>query len=212
MASDPTPPTSTSELEELLKLRDAIDDIDQRVLQLISERARVAHRIGEIKQGNIYRPEREAQVLRRLEENNPGPLPGHAVKTVFREIMSHCLALEQPLTVAFLGPAGTFSESAARRHFGSAPALLPLATIDDVFRAVEAGNAAYGVVPVENSTEGAIGRTLDLLLTTPATVCGEIMLPVRQCLMSKAKNRATIKKVYSHTQSLAQCQHWPAVS
>ncbi|MBL8474846.1 MAG: prephenate dehydratase [Methyloversatilis sp.] len=208
MASDPTPPTSTSELEELLKLRDAIDDIDQRVLQLISERARVAHRIGEIKQGNIYRPEREAQVLRRLEENNPGPLPGHAVKTVFREIMSHCLALEQPLTVAFLGPAGTFSESAARRHFGSAPALLPLATIDDVFRAVEAGNAAYGVVPVENSTEGAVGRTLDMLLSTTQMVCGEVMLRVEQNLMSRDTPLNQVRCVYSHSQSLAQCHEW----
>lgn len=205
MASDPTP---NAELEELLKLRDAIDDIDERVLQLISERARVAHRIGEIKHGNIYRPEREAQVLRRLEGNNPGPLPAHAVKAVFREIMSHCLALEQPLTVAFLGPAGTFSESAARRHFGSAPALLPFSTIDDVFRAVEAGNASYGVVPVENSTEGAVGRTLDMLLSTTQMICGEVMLRVEQHLMSRDTPLTAVRCVYSHAQSLAQCHEW----
>lgn len=205
MASDSSPST---ELEELLKLRDAIDDIDERVLQLISERARVAHRIGEIKRGNIYRPEREAQVLRRLEERNAGPLPAHAVKAVFREIMSHCLALEQPLTVAFLGPIGTFSESAARRHFGSAPTLLPLPTIDDVFRAVEAGNAAYGVVPVENSTEGAVGRTLDMLLNTAQMVCGEVMLRVEQNLMSRDTPLSEVRCVYSHSQSLAQCHEW----
>ncbi|MBP6096211.1 MAG: prephenate dehydratase [Methyloversatilis sp.] len=202
MASDPSPN------EELLNLRDGIDDIDEQVLQLISRRARLAHRIGEIKQGNIYRPEREAQVLRRLEDSNPGPLPASAVKAVFREIMSHCLALEQPLKVAFLGPAGTFSESAARRHFGSAPTLLPLATIDDVFRAVEAGNASYGVVPVENSTEGAVGRTLDMLLSTTQMVCGEVMLRVEQNLMSRDTPLGEIRCVYSHAQSLAQCHEW----
>lgn len=202
MASDPSPN------EELLNLRDGIDDIDEQMLQLISQRARLAHRIGEIKQGNIYRPEREAQVLRRLEDNNPGPLPAPAVKAVFREIMSHCLALEQPLAVAFLGPAGTFSESAARRHFGSAPTLMPLATIDDVFRAVEAGNASYGVVPVENSTEGAVGRTLDMLLSTTQMVCGEVMLRVEQNLMSRDTPISEIRCVYSHAQSLAQCHEW----
>jgi chorismate mutase/prephenate dehydratase len=205
MASDPS---HSAEHEELLKLRDAIDEIDGRMLQLISERAHAAHRIGEIKQGNIYRPEREAQVLRRLEERNPGPLPGHAVKAVFREIMSHCLALEQPLTIAFLGPAGTFSESAARRHFGSAPTLLPLATIDEVFRSVEAGNADYGVVPVENSTEGAVGRTLDMLLSTTQMLCGEVLLRVEQNLMSRDTPLHEVRCVYSHSQSLAQCHEW----
>jgi chorismate mutase / prephenate dehydratase len=202
MASDP----STN--EELLSLRDAIDEIDERVLQLISERARHAHRIGEIKHGNIYRPEREAQVLRRLADGNPGPLPAQAVKTIFREIMSHCLALEQPLNVAYLGPAGTFTESAARRHFGSAPTLLPVATIDDVFRAVESGNAAYGVVPVENSTEGAVGRTLDMLLSTTQMICGEVMLRVEQNLMSRDTPLEEIRCVYSHAQSIAQCHEW----
>lgn len=202
MASDPSPN------EELLALRDAIDEIDEQVLKLISERARLAHRIGEIKHGNIYRPEREAQVLRRLADANPGPLPPQAIKTVFREIMSHCLALEQPLTVAYLGPAGTFSESAARRHFGSAPTLLPLATIDDVFRAVESGNASYGVVPVENSTEGAVGRTLDMLLNTTQMICGEVMLRVEQNLMSRDTPLGEVRCVYSHAQSLSQCHEW----
>jgi chorismate mutase/prephenate dehydratase len=197
-----------SEQEELGKLRDGIDGIDSEVLRLLSERAQLAHRIGEIKHGNIYRPEREAQVLRRLAEANPGPLPEGSVRTIFREIMSACLALEQPLKIAYFGPAGTFTESAAKKHFGSAPAFTPWLTIDDVFRAVESGNADYGVVPVENSTEGAVGRTLDLLLTSPLMICGEVALRVHQNLLSKAEDTGNVKKLYSHAQSLAQCHEW----
>ncbi len=194
--------------EELLRLRDQIDAIDAELLTLVSRRATLAGRIGEIKQGNIYRPEREAQVLRRIAETNPGPLPGEAVTRIFREVMSACLALEQPLRVAYLGPAGTFSETAARKHFGSAPELLSQGAIDDVFRAVEAGNADYGVVPVENSTEGAVGRTLDLLLETPLEICGEVSVRVHQNLMGRVTELSAIKRVYSHAQSLAQCHEW----
>ena len=197
-----------SEQEELGTLRAGIDRIDAEVLHLLCERAQLAHRIGEIKHGNIYRPEREAQVLRRIAEVNPGPLPEGSVRTIFREIMSACLALEQPLKIAYFGPAGTFTESAAKKHFGSAPAFTPWLTIDDVFRAVEAGNADYGVVPVENSTEGAVGRTLDLLLTSPLMICGEVMLRVHQNLLSKADSIAGVKQLYSHAQSLAQCHEW----
>lgn len=194
--------------DELSKLRQEIDALDAEMLAKLSRRAAVAHRIGEIKQGNIYRPEREAQVLRRLAEINPGPLPAAAVQRIFREIMSACLALEQPLGVAFLGPAGTFSEAAARKHFGSGPGFQPVSSIDDVFRAVEAGNADYGVVPVENSTEGAVGRTQDLLLSSPVRVCGEVKLPVHQNLLSRAGGLGAVRRVYSHAQSLAQCQQW----
>jgi chorismate mutase/prephenate dehydratase len=194
--------------DELPKLRAEIDALDADILAKLSRRAVVAHRIGEIKQGAIYRPEREAQVLRRLADLNPGPLPAAAVQRIFREIMSACLALEQPLAVAYLGPAGTFSESAARKQFGSGPRLLPVATIDDVFRAVEAGNADYGVVPVENSTEGAVGRTQDLLLTSPVQVCGEVKLPIHQNLLSRAAGLGAVQRVYSHAQSLAQCHEW----
>ena len=196
------------EQTELKRLRESIDALDDQVLRLISERARLAHRIGEIKNGNVYRPEREAQVLRRIAGNNPGPLPDEAVQRIMREIMSACLALEQPLRIAYLGPAGTFSENAARKHFGAAPMLTSCASIDEAFRAVETGNADYAVVPVENSTEGAIGRTLDLLLTSPVNICGEVNLRVRQSLL--AKNPATdgLKRIYSHAQSLAQCQDW----
>ncbi|SRR6266581_1091072 len=194
--------------DELERLRQGIDGIDDEVLGLINARARLAHRIGEIKHGNIYRPEREAQVLRRLVEANPGPLPDAAVQRIAREIMSACLALEQPLRIAFLGPPGTFSEAAARKHFGSAPDLAPCAAIDDVFRAVEAGNADYAVVPVENSTEGAIGRTLDLLLSSSLLICGEVNLRIQQNLLSKSATLAGVKWLYSHSQSLAQCHEW----
>ena len=199
-----------SELEQqaLKKLRDGIDNIDDRLLKLINERAQLAHQIGVIKQGNLYRPEREAQVLRRLGQANPGPLPEQAVQRIAREVMSACLALEQALKIAYLGPAGTFSETAARRHFGGAPDLMPCAGIDEAFRAVEAGNADYAVVPVENSSEGAVGRTLDLLVSSPLKVCGEVNLPIHQNLLSLAGSLTTISRLYSHTQSLAQCHEW----
>jgi chorismate mutase/prephenate dehydratase len=198
----------SAEQEELGKLRERIDALDGEMLRLLSERAQLAHRIGEIKHGNVYRPEREAQVLRRIADINPGPLPEGSVRQIFREIMSACLALEQPLRVAYFGPAGTFTESAAKKHFGSSPDFTPFLTIDDVFRAVESGNADYGVVPVENSTEGAIGRTLDLLLTSPLMVCGEVGLRIHQNLLSKAESTAGLTKLYSHAQSLAQCHEW----
>lgn len=196
------------ELLELLKLRNEIDAIDDELVSSFSRRAQLAQRIGEIKQGNVYRPEREAQVLRRLGEANPGPLPSAAIQRIFRELMSACLALEQPLKVAYLGPAGTFSESASRKHFGSAPNLIPMVAIDDVFRSVEAGTVNYGVVPVENSTEGAVGRTLDLLLLNPLKICGEVKLRIHQHLLSKADGFGSAHRVYSHAQSLAQCQEW----
>ncbi|MRR49681.1 MAG: prephenate dehydratase [Rhodocyclaceae bacterium] len=196
------------EQEELGKLRDGIDRIDGDVLRLLSERAKLAQRVGEIKHGNIYRPEREAQVLRRIAETNPGPLPEGAVRTIFREIMSACLALEQPLRIAYLGPAGTFTESAAKKQFGSAPSFTPCLTIDDVFRAVESGNADYGVVPVENSTEGAVGRTLDLMLASPLMICGEVALRIHQNLLTKGDSLEGVTRIYSHAQSLAQCHEW----
>lgn len=194
--------------DELLKLRKDIDRLDEEILSRLAERARCAQRIGETKQGNLYRPEREAQVLRRLAENNPGPLPGPAVQRVFREIMSACLALEQSLKVAYMGPAGTFTESASRKHFGSAPSFISVPTIDEVFRAVEAGMADYGVVPVENSTEGAVGGTLDQLLANPLRICGEVKLRIHQQLLSKADGIGAIRRLYSHAQSLAQCHEW----
>ena len=200
--------SANTEQEELAKLREGIDRIDSEMLRLLSERAQLAHRVGEIKHGNIYRPEREAQVLKRIAETNPGPLPESAVRTIFREVMSACLALEQPLKIAYFGPAGTFTESAAKKHFGSAPTFSPYLTIDDVFRAVESGQVDYGVVPIENSTEGSVGRTLDQMLTSPLMVCGEVNLRIHQNLMTRAPALDAVKRLYSHAQSLAQCHEW----
>jgi chorismate mutase/prephenate dehydratase len=198
---------------ELSGLRAEIDSIDHQMLDLLNRRARCAQEVGKIKSrhgeaGFPYRPEREAQVLRRIAELNPGPLPEGAVRQIFREVMSACLALELPLKVAYLGPAGTFSESASRRHFGSAPTFLPQASIDEVFRAVESKHAHHGVVPVENSSEGAVGSTLDLLLAHSLQVCGEVRLRIHHHLLSKAPEIGVLRRLYSHAQSLAQCHEW----
>lgn len=199
--------------KELAVVRNEIDGIDAELLRLLNQRAQCAQKVGEIKSrygesGHIYRPEREAQVLRRIQDSNPGPLTNEYVTWFFREIMSTCLSLEQPLGIAFLGPLGTFSESAATKHFGHAARLLPQISIDDVFREVESGHAHYAVVPVENSTEGAVGRTMDLLLATPLKICGEVVLRIHQNLLSNAESLDKITKVYSHAQSLAQCHEW----
>jgi chorismate mutase / prephenate dehydratase len=198
-------------MADLKALRASIDALDDRLVKLLSARARLAQRVGAAKQGAaVYRPEREAQILRRVRTLNAGPLPDQALQRIYTEIMSACRALEDGMSVAYLGPEGTYSQEAAMKHFGGTTPLAPCSSIDEVFRQVESGGAGYAVVPVENSTEGAIGRTLDLLLSTTAVICGEVLLPIRQCLMSKAKSRAAIRKVYSHTQSLAQCQRWLA--
>jgi chorismate mutase/prephenate dehydratase len=193
----------------LSDIRRKIDALDVRLVQLLSARARLAQQAWQAKGGAAaYKPEREAQVLRRVRALNRGPLPAAALTRLFTEIMSACRALEDQLAVAYLGPEGTFSQEAVVRHFGAATSAQPHASIDEVFRAVETGAAGYGVVPVENSTEGAVGLTLDLLLNTSARICGEVLLPVRQNLMSMARRRSDIRIVYSHTQSLAQCQQW----
>jgi len=195
--------------KELAKLRARIDALDLRLLGALNERARLAAAVGKLKQGNkVYRPEREAQVLRRILEKNAGPLGKEALARVYAEIISACRALEQPLAVSYLGPAGTFSEMAVRKVFGSGVRAQPCASIDEVFRQAETGAVDYGVVPVENSSEGAIGRTHDLLLSTPLRICAETVLRVRQNLMSKSDSLKKIVRVYSHAQSLAQCNQW----
>ena len=197
--------------DKLKILRERIDVLDERLVKLLSARARLAQRVGHVKKGAaVYRPDREAQILRRVAELNPGPLSDRALQRVYTEIMSACRALEDQMMVAFLGPEGTYSQEAALKHFGGMVPTGSCASIDEVFRRVESGAVGYAVVPVENSTEGAVGRTLDLLLSTPARVCGEVMLAIRQCLMSRVKTFTAIRKVYSHTQSLAQCQQWLA--
>ena len=198
---------------KLALVRAQIDGIDAQLLGLLNQRAQCAQQVGEIKAqhgeaGFIYRPEREAQVLRRIQEINPGPLSNDSVTWFFREVMSTCLSLEQPLSIAFLGPLGSFTGSAAIKHFGHAARLMPQMSIDDVFREVESGHAHFAVVPIENSTEGAIGRTLDLLLATPLKICGEVVMRIHQNLMTRAEALADIKTIYSHAQSLAQCHEW----
>ena len=195
--------------DDIAKLRAEIDALDSTLLGLVNQRAALARRVGEAKQGApAYRPEREAEILRRMTAENPGPLPAERVTAVFREVISACRGMEQDIRAAYLGPQGTFSEQAVMKHFGRAVEAIPLASIDEVFRRAEAGDAEFAVVPVENSTEGAVGRTLDLLVSTPLKICAEIELRVHQNLMLKSGDMAGIKRVYSHAQSLAQCHAW----
>jgi chorismate mutase/prephenate dehydratase len=197
--------------DDLAARRAAIDALDREIVRLISERAGHARAIGALKgDGPIYRPEREAQVLDRVRAANPGPLPDAALARIYVEIMSACRALEQPLAASFLGPEGTFSEMALRKQFGGAVDARPCASIDEVFRLAETGGVHYAVVPVENSTEGAVGRTLDLLLATPLAIVGEVVLRVHQNFMTRCASPADVRVVYSHSQSLAQCQGWLA--
>ena len=200
--------------EDLGKLRASIDSIDAEMLRLLNQRAEVAQKIGHLKSGVAYKPEREADVLRRVKENNPGPLPDDTAAFLFREIMSACLALEKPVRVSHLGPAGTFSEAAAIKHFGHAAEVVPCVSIDEVFRRAESGTVGFAVVPVENSSEGAIGKTLDLMLQTPLNVCGEVMLRIHHHLLVRAAgvDFISIKRVYSHPQSLGQCNQWLAAN
>jgi chorismate mutase/prephenate dehydratase len=197
--------------DKLKPLRDRIDAIDAQILDLLAQRGQVAQDVGHVKaetMAPVFRPEREAQVLRRVAERNPGPLKDHDVQTIFREIMSACRALEKRVTVAYLGPAGTFSEQAVYQQFGSAVETLPCVSIDEVFRATEAGTADFGVVPVENSSEGAVNRTLDLLLATTTIISGEVSIPVHHSLMTRTGSMDGVKVVCAHSQALAQCQVW----
>lgn len=199
-------------MADLNELRKQIDAIDDEVLALLSKRAGIAQEVGHSKAPGspLYRPEREAMILRRLQGANPGPLSGDAIARIFREVISNCMALEQPLVIAFLGPEGTFSHAAAAKHFGAAPMFEPCPTIDEAFRQVEAKTADYAVVPVVNSTEGFVGRTLDLSISSPLKVCAEIDFRVQQNLMTIEPTLDAVKKVYSHSQSLAQTAGWLA--
>jgi chorismate mutase/prephenate dehydratase len=196
---------------EIDKLRREIDALDGELLRLINRRAAAARRIGELKSGApAYRPERESEILRRVAAQADGPLPAERVAAVFREVISACRSMEDTIRVAFLGPEGTFSEMALRRQFGSAVAGEPCGSIDEVFRAVESGGAQFAVVPVENSAEGTVGRTLDLLLKTPLRICAEVGLRVHQNVLRRSRGLKGVRKVYAHAQSLAQCHGWLA--
>lgn len=203
--------------QELQALRVRIDNLDEKILELINERASCAQEVGRVKEAELgegetavfYRPEREAQVLRRIMEMNKGPLDNEEVARLFREIMSACLALEKPLQVAYLGPEGTFSHAAALKHFGNAAHTRSMNAIDEIFREVVAGAVGYGVVPVENSTEGAINHTLDSFLEHDINICGEVELRIHHHLLVGDNTKTDhITRIYSHAQSLAQCRKW----
>lgn len=204
-ASTPTP--------ALTEVRERIDSIDLQIQDLIADRAKMAQQVGKAKGPlkaaiDYYRPEREAQVLRKVLDRNSGPLADEVLVRLFREIMSACLAQQEPLKVGFLGPEGTFSQQAMFKHFGHSAHGLPLASIEEVFEEVEAGNADFGVVPVENSGQGTIQSTLDMFLTSGIKICGEVELRVHQHLLSRTGQLNEIERVYSHPQSLAQCKAW----
>jgi chorismate mutase/prephenate dehydratase len=193
---------------DLASLRKQIDGIDAELLALLERRAAVVKKVGTLKDGKrVFRPEREAQILRNV-ASKAGALPAAAAAAVFREIISACRALEQEIRVSYLGPQGTFSEQAVRQHFGKGVAAEPMATIDEAFRSAESGATQFAVAPAENSTDGVVGRTLDLLITTPLKICGEIDLRVHQNLLSRTKGMKEIRRIYSHAQSLAQCNGW----
>ncbi len=197
----------------LSELREKIDAIDQRILELINQRADCAMEVAKTKiaegeTGTFYRPDREALVLRRIKEMNPGPLTDETAVRFFRELMSACLALEKPLEVAFLGPEGTFTQQATFKHFGHAVKDIPVPTINDIFNAVENGHCQFGVVPVENSTEGVVAHTLDRFMTSSLQICGEVEIRVHQNLIGKMDSLKQITEVFSHQQSLAQCRQW----
>lgn len=200
--------------DDLNAIRERIDEIDRKIHELLNERARAAQEVGASKASrglataDFYRPEREAQVLRTAIERNKGPLKNEEIVRLFREIMSACLAQQEPLKVAFLGPEGTFSQQAVLKHFGHSVRALPLAAISEVFEEVQSGRADFGVAPVENSTEGAVNHTLDMFLNSPLKICGEVELRIHQHLLGAMHGLEKIVRVCSHQQSLAQCRHW----
>jgi chorismate mutase/prephenate dehydratase len=199
--------------DELDTTRNRIDELDMEILRLISERAACAQQVAYIKRREdleavCYRPERESAVLRNVLARNKGPLTDEEIARLFREIMSACLALEEPLDIAFLGPEGTFTQEAALKHFGHSVRSTALAAIDEVFREVEAGSAHYGVVPIENSIEGVVNHTLDMFLQSPLTINGEVELRIHHHLLSVQEDVACIERVYAHHQTLAQCRRW----
>lgn len=197
----------------LAAMRDAIDALDLQLHELLNRRALLAQQVGISKHADghtvdFYRPEREAQVLRQALERNRGPLRNEEIARLFREIMSACLAQQEPLKVAFLGPEGTYTQAAVYKQFGHSVRALALTTSDEVFHEVEAGNADFGVVAVENSAEGTITNTLDRFLGSPLHICGEVELRIHHCLMGRMSALERIERVCAHAQALAQCRSW----
>ena len=206
--------SNQDEQTALLEIRNRIDAIDEQLQALISERARLARQVAEIKtrggrvEAVFYRPEREAQVLRRVIERNDGSLPAQDMARLFREIMSACLALEEPMRIAYLGPEGSYSHAAVIKQFGTFAHPYAVSSISDVFKAVERKEAHYGIVPVENSTEGVVSETQNALIETPLQVCSEVDLPIHHCLLSRSEKPQQIRRVVAHAQALAQCRTW----
>ncbi len=202
--------------DDLEKLRGRIDQIDEQLLELFNQRARCAVEVAEVKRAlnqgeediNFFRPDREAQVIKRLKSLNQGPLSNDEVGRLIREVMSACLALEQPLKIAYLGPEGTFTQSAALKHFGHSVSTVPMSSIPDVFSSVKSGHADYGLVPVENSTEGVISHTLDMFIDSDLKVCGEVEIRIHHHLANRSQDTSRIRHIYSHQQSFAQCRRW----
>lgn len=206
-------PAAKSARPELTEIRERIDAVDAELHRLLNERAGLAQRVGISKHASgrtidFYRPEREAQVLRAAQKRNKGPLRDEEVLRLFREIMSACLAQQEPLKVAYLGPEGTFTQQAVFKQFGHSVRALALPSIDEVFHEVESGAADFGVVPIENSTEGTVMHTLDRFLVSPLSICGEVELRIHQYLMGRMKSLTAVKRICSHQQSLAQCREW----
>jgi len=199
--------------QDLAKIRKRISEIDEQLQALINERARFAQQVG-VAKGKLasavdyYRPEREAEILRAIVDRNDGPLRNEEMLRLFREIMSACLAQQEPLKIGFLGPEGTFTQTAVFKHFGHSVRALPFHTIDEVFQEVESGVADFGVVPIENSTEGSVNNTLDMFLTSPLKIAGEIELRIEQHLLGRMTGLENIERICAHEQSLAQCRGW----
>lgn len=197
---------------EFLDIRKKIDEIDRQIQDLINRRVEHAVDIAQIKSrsenAEFYKPDREAQVLREVIARNTGPMPDAEMARIFREIMSATLSVESEIKVAALGPIGTYTQAAAQKHFGKSANIVLKQTIEDVFRAVQTHDANYGVVPVENSSEGAVTHTLDLFIETPLKICGEVELRIRHCLLSQDQDISKIVRIFSHSQSLAQCRRW----
>ncbi len=202
-----------NEETQLTEIRLRIDALDEQIQALVSDRAACAQEVARIKRAagtvvDFYRPEREAEILRRVMARNTGPLSAEEMMRLFREIMSACLAVQYPKKIAFLGPAGTFTQAAALKHFGHSVLTLPLGTIDEVFREVESGAAHFGVVPVENSTEGVITHTQDMFMRSPLTICGEVQVRIHDHLIGAMTDLKEVQRVYTHQQTLAQCRGW----
>ncbi|MGB3081501.1 MAG: prephenate dehydratase [Candidatus Omnitrophota bacterium] len=197
--------------KNLNDLRQKIDKIDTRIVELANQRGKISYDIGEIKKAKkqpVYSPDRESQIYKRIGRKNKGPLSDDAVKAIYSEIMSACLSLEQPTTVSYLGPEYTFTHQVSLKKFGTSSNYLSCDSITDVFAEVEKGNADYGVVPIENSTEGAVNHTLDMFIDSPLMICSEVYLPIRHSLLCKKGSMKSITRIYSNPQVFGQCRAW----